>query len=172
MCPYEYIFIHMDTCILQTYVYIYVRACVLMLSHVRLFVTSWTIQPARFLCPGFPGKNIGEGCHFLLQGIFLTLGSNTHLLPELAGGFFTTEPPGKPMYMETCVLYIYVYAYYTYTILYIYKNICTDNFLGTYSDLLVNLVPEIYLYFYILISYSELNSVSAEYLGISFTYDI
>ena len=28
----------------------------------------------------FPGKNTGEGCHFLLQGIFLTQGSNLCLL--------------------------------------------------------------------------------------------
>ena len=28
----------------------------------------------------FPGKNTGLGCHFLLQGIFLTQGSNLHLL--------------------------------------------------------------------------------------------
>ena len=34
------------------------------------------------LCPwDFPGKNTGVGCHFLLQGIFLTLGWNLHLLP-------------------------------------------------------------------------------------------
>ena len=32
-------------------------------------------------CPrDFSGKNSGVGCHFLLQGIFLTQGSNTHLL--------------------------------------------------------------------------------------------
>ena len=32
----------------------------------------WTVAP-RLLCPwNFPGKNIGVGCHFLLQGIFLT----------------------------------------------------------------------------------------------------
>ena len=35
------------------------------------------------------------GCHFLFQGLFPTQGSNLHLL-HLAGGFFTTEPPGKP----------------------------------------------------------------------------
>ena len=29
---------------------------------------------------GFPGKNIGVGCHFLLQGIFPTQGSNLRLL--------------------------------------------------------------------------------------------
>ena len=33
------------------------------------------------LCPwDSPGKNTGVGCHFLLQGIFLTQGSNLHLL--------------------------------------------------------------------------------------------
>ena len=37
------------------------------------------------LCPtlrnprGFPSKNTGMGCHFLLQGIFLTQGSNSSL---------------------------------------------------------------------------------------------
>ena len=40
-----------------------------------------------------PGKNTGVGCHFLLQGIFLTQASNPCLLhlPALAGGFFTTS---------------------------------------------------------------------------------
>ena len=39
-----------------------------------------------------PGKNTGVGCHFLLQGIFPTQGSNPHLLQ--AEGFLTTELPG------------------------------------------------------------------------------
>ena len=31
------------------------------------------LQPARLLCPwDFPGRSTGVGCHFLLQGIFLT----------------------------------------------------------------------------------------------------
>ena len=35
-------------------------------------------------CPwSFPGKNIGVGCHFLLQGTFLTQGLNPHLLHVL-----------------------------------------------------------------------------------------
>ena len=39
------------------------------------------LQPARFLSPwNSPGKNTGVGCHFLVQGIFLTLGSNLGLL--------------------------------------------------------------------------------------------
>ena len=40
---------------------------------------SWTVSP-RLLCLwDFSGKNLGVDCHFLLQGIFLTQGSNTHL---------------------------------------------------------------------------------------------
>ena len=39
------------------------------------------LQPTRLLCPqDFPSQNTGVGCHFLLQGIFLTQGSNLHLL--------------------------------------------------------------------------------------------
>ena len=49
-------------------------------------VVSCSLQPrgpwpARFLCPwNYPGKNTGGGYHFLLQGIFLTQGSNPDLL--------------------------------------------------------------------------------------------
>ena len=39
------------------------------------------LYPARLLCPwGSPGQNTGLGCHFLLQGIFSTQGSNPGLL--------------------------------------------------------------------------------------------
>ena len=38
-------------------------------------------QPTRLFCPWHsPGKNTGVGCHSLLQGIFLTQGSNMGLL--------------------------------------------------------------------------------------------
>ena len=38
------------------------------------------LQPTRLLCPwDFLGKNTGAGCHFLLQEIFLTQGSNPSL---------------------------------------------------------------------------------------------
>ena len=38
------------------------------------------LEPARVLCPwNFPGKNTGVACHFLLQGIFPTQGSNPGL---------------------------------------------------------------------------------------------
>ena len=39
------------------------------------------LQPARFLCPwDFSGKNTGVGCHAVLQGVFLTQGSDPPLL--------------------------------------------------------------------------------------------
>ena len=63
--------------------------CSLILSWLLFFscsVVSESLQPhglkpTRLLCPwDFPGKNTGVGCHFLLQGIFLTQGSNPGLL--------------------------------------------------------------------------------------------
>ena len=39
------------------------------------------VEPTRLLPPwDYPGENTGVGCHFLLQGIFLTQGSNPGLL--------------------------------------------------------------------------------------------
>ena len=53
-------------------------------------------MPARLLCSwDFPGKNIGVGCHFLLQGIFPIQGSNLGLLHGRQI-LLPTEPPGKP----------------------------------------------------------------------------
>ena len=50
----------------------------------------------RFLCPwNFPGKRTGVGCHFLLQGVFPTQGSNLrvlHLLHWQVGSL----PPAPP----------------------------------------------------------------------------
>ena len=52
-------------------------------------------SPLRLLCPGdFPGKNIGVGCHFLLQGIFLTQRSKLYLLQWQADSL-PLEPPQK-----------------------------------------------------------------------------
>ena len=45
------------------------------LSRAQLFATPWLRHPW-----DFPGKSTGVGCHFLLQGIFPTQGSNPGLL--------------------------------------------------------------------------------------------
>ena len=43
-------------------------------------VTPWTVACQASLYVGFPGKNTGVGCHFLLQGIFPTQELNLGLL--------------------------------------------------------------------------------------------
>ena len=40
----------------------------------------WAVAHQAPLFMGFPGKNAGVGCHFLLQGIFSTQGLNPRLL--------------------------------------------------------------------------------------------
>ena len=51
-----------------------------LLSPVWLFVPSWTVAHQAPLPMDFPGKNTRVCCYFLLQGIFLTQGSNLCLL--------------------------------------------------------------------------------------------
>ena len=58
-------------------------------------VWSRGLWPARVLCPwDSPGKDTGVGCHFLLQMIFLTQGSNPGLLHH-RWTLSPSEPPGK-----------------------------------------------------------------------------
>ena len=64
-----------------------VLACMLSgFSCVRLFETSWTVVCQAPLWDS-PGKNTRVGCHSLLQGIFLSQGSNC--VSCTAGRFFT-----------------------------------------------------------------------------------
>ena len=62
----------------------------LVLSHVRLFVTPWTVPrqaPLSKLLWDFPDKNAGDLLNSVIEPAF----------PALAGGFFITEAPGKPL---------------------------------------------------------------------------
>ena len=61
--------------------------CVL-LSHVRLFVTPWTVALSAPLSMEFSRQEYWSGLPFPLQGIFPTQGSNPSLL-ALAGRLFT-----------------------------------------------------------------------------------
>ena len=65
-------------------------------SRVQLFLTPWTVAHHAPLSMGFSTqvrKRTGVGCHALLQGIFLTQGSNLSLLMSSAAAqkFFTTS---------------------------------------------------------------------------------
>ena len=57
--------------------------CAQLLTRAQLFATQWTVAHQAPLSMGFFRQNTGVGCHFLLQGIFLTQGSNPHLLSLL-----------------------------------------------------------------------------------------
>ena len=72
------------------------------------------LHPARLLCQwDSPGKNTGVGCHAILQGIFLTQGSNLDL-------------PCLHVYVYVCVcmciyMYMCVYSWNIYLgVLYLY----------------------------------------------------
>ena len=65
------------------------------------------LQHARPPCPwDSPGKNTGVGCHFLLQGILPTQGSNPHLLRLLHWQVSSLPqmPPGKSY--EVFIVYL------------------------------------------------------------------
>ena len=58
----------------------------------------------------FSGKNIGMGCHFLLQGIFPVQGCNPGS-PAFQGDSLLSEPPGKPSSASN-ILTKYVLSYF------------------------------------------------------------
>ena len=70
-----------------------VHAC--MLSHVQLFATPWTVACPAPLSMGFPRQEYCSGLPFPSLGLLDPEIEPTS--PALAGRFFTTEPPGKPL---------------------------------------------------------------------------
>ena len=76
---------------LRTYTFAFVEICaketmtnkakMCSVTQSCLTLLPFGLEPSKLLCPwDFPGKNTGVGCHFFLQGIFLTQGWNWHLL--------------------------------------------------------------------------------------------
>ena len=68
--------------------------CVQSLSHVRLFATPWTVACQAPLSMGFSRQEYWSGLPFTSPGD-LPNSVIKPASPALAGGFFTTEPPGK-----------------------------------------------------------------------------
>ena len=66
------------------------------LSHVRLFGTLWTVVHRAPLPMGFSRQEYYSGLPFPSPGDLPHPGIEL-TSPSLAGGFFTTEPPGKPL---------------------------------------------------------------------------
>ena len=75
-----------------------VQACEV-ISVIKTLCDAMDCSPPGPLSMGSQGKNTGVGCHHaLLQGIFLTQGSNPHLLGLLHWQVDSLPlvPPGKP----------------------------------------------------------------------------
>ena len=66
-------------CILHLNFFLMVKVKVKLLSLVRFFETPWAVTYQAPLSMGFSGNSPGVDCHFLLQGIFPTQGSNPGL---------------------------------------------------------------------------------------------
>ena len=75
------------------------------LSHVRLFATPWTLTHQVPLLMEFSRQQYWNGLPFPTPGNLSYSGIKPVSLvsPELAGGFFTTVPHGKP---HRCLLNI------------------------------------------------------------------
>ena len=75
-CPCAYVSVCVCWCVCACWC---VRVCLAARSYLTLQPQG--LYPVRLLCPqDFPSKNTGVGSHSLLQGIFLTQGSNPGLL--------------------------------------------------------------------------------------------
>ena len=94
---------------------IYIYMCLGVLSRSVVSDSCYPIDcsTARLLCSwDSPGKNTGVGCHFLLQGIFLTQESNLGLL-HCRQTLYQLNYEGSP--------YICIYTH-TQTYIYIYSS--------------------------------------------------
>ena len=66
------------------------------LSHVLLFAAPWTAASQAPLSTGFPRQEHWSGLLFPPAGDLPDPGIES-TSPALAGGFFSSEPPGKPI---------------------------------------------------------------------------
>ena len=84
----------------------YMHACISAqsLSRVRLFATPWTVVCQAPLLMGFSRQEYWSGLPFSPPEDLLNPGIEpaTPVSPALAGRFFTTEPPEKPIYCHMC----------------------------------------------------------------------
>ena len=72
------------------------KMVVLMLSHVQLFVTPWTVAQQAPLSKGFSRQEYWSGLPTPGDLPDPRIEPMSPAASALAGGFFTTEPPGKP----------------------------------------------------------------------------
>ena len=79
----------------------------MLLSHIRLSVTPWTIAHQAPLSMEFSRQEYWSGCHFLFQGIFPTQGSNLGL-PHGRQILYHLSHQGSPY------IFLYVLCYWLF----------------------------------------------------------
>ena len=101
----------------HTYICVCVCVCVCGAQSCPTLLRPHELQPARFLCPwDFPGKNTRVGCHFLLQEIFPSQGSNPGLLHWQADSLSLSHL-GSPIHTH---IYLNIHIY-----MHMHKYLCT-----------------------------------------------
>ena len=80
--------------------------CAQSLSHVLTLCDPWTIACQASLPMGFSRPEHWSGLSFPTPGHLPNLGIKPKSLasPALADGLFTTEPPGKPMWISGALI--------------------------------------------------------------------
>ena len=72
--------------------------CAQSLSHIRPFATPWTVAHQSPLSMEFSRQEYWKGCHILLQGVFLTQGSNPHR-PHCRQTLYLLSHWGSPVFL-------------------------------------------------------------------------
>ena len=107
MSPIKYVYARTCVC---------VCVCVCVLNHIQLW-DPWTVAHQALLSVEFSRQEYWNGLPFPSPGYLPDPGIKPTSLesPALAGGFFTTAPPGKPhckniLGLKLSVLFLKVYA--------------------------------------------------------------
>ena len=113
------------------------------------FLRTHGLQLSRLLCPwDFPGKDTGLGCHFLLQGIFPTQGSNPGLL-HCRQIVYWLSYKGSPFFNYYIKSKAFSCFLVPYKLILIFKPRQIPY--SGWSCLLTVLIPEPWLYYKVLI---------------------
>ena len=88
---------HFHPPLISPYIFVVVAQS---LSRVQLFVSPWTIIRQAPLSMGFPRQEYWSGLPFPTPGDCPNPGIKS-ASPALAGRFFTTKPPGKPLLLPS-----------------------------------------------------------------------
>ena len=76
-----------------------------LLSHVRLFVTPWTVACQAPLSMGFSRQEYWSGLPFSSPGELPDPGIKPRS-PGLQAGSLLSEPPEKPFFFKKCIIYV------------------------------------------------------------------